>query len=199
MEKQLIISISREYGSAGHEIAEHIAEEMGLNFYDRNLLDEIAKEKNMQVANLEKYDEKPRNIFSSRTVGPHTNSYEEIVAEMQFEYIRKKAESGESFVIVGRCAETILKEYEGLISVFVLGDKDIKIKRIMDKYHLDEADAIAKIKRHDRKRKYYHNHYSDSKWGDARLYDLCINSSKLGTIKTASVIRQYIRERSQTI
>lgn len=195
MEKQLIISVSREYGTAGHEIAENIAKEMNLSFYDRNMLDEIAKKKNMEIEHLKKYDEKPRNIFSSRKVGTFTNSYEEIIAEMQFDYIREKASTGESFVIVGRCAETVLKENEGLISIFILGNKDTKLKRVMDKFHLNASDAAAKIKRHDRNRKYYHNHYSNGKWGDSRLYDMCINSSKLGIDKTTAVVKHFIEER----
>lgn len=88
---QTIISISREFGSAGHVIAEQIAKNHGLNFYDRRMLDEIANENNLQVGVLEKYDEKPRNAFLSRRVGAFSNSMEEIVAEMQFDYIRKKS------------------------------------------------------------------------------------------------------------
>ena len=88
MEKQVIISISREYGSGGHEIAEKIANNLGINFYDRSMLDDLAKEKNLQVEDLEKYDEKPRRLFASRRVGEHTNSMEEMVAQMQFDYLR---------------------------------------------------------------------------------------------------------------
>lgn len=194
MEKQIIISVGREYGSAGHEIAEHIARDLGLNFYDRNMLNEIAKEKDIQVEYLEKYDEKPKKLFSSRKVGAYTNSIEEIIAEMQFDYLRKKADTGESFVIVGRCAETVLKDREGLVTIFVIGNTETKIQRIMDKYHLNRTDAVAKIKKHDKYRKQYHNRYSEGKWGDSRLYDMCINSSKLGTDKTASVIKEYIKE-----
>lgn len=194
MEKQIIISVSREYGSAGHEIAEHVAKELGLNFYDRNMLDEIAKEKNMKVEHLEKYDERPKRILGSRRVGEHTNSIEEIIAEWQFDYLRKKADTGESFIIVGRCAETVLRDREGLITIFVLGNEETKIERVMEKYNLNKTDAIAKIKRHDKNRKQYHNSHSIGKWGDARSYDMCINSSKIGTEKTAAVIRDYIQE-----
>ena len=87
MGKQTIISISREYGSGGHEIARKIAQELGFKFYDRSLLDEIATEKNMDVSVLQKYDEKPRNVILSRRVGVHTNSPEEIIAEFQFDFI----------------------------------------------------------------------------------------------------------------
>lgn len=199
MDKQVIIAISREYGSAGHEIAEKIARDLGLKLYDRNMLDDISKDKDIHVEYLEKYDEKPKRLFSSRRVGAYSNSIEEIIAEMQFDYLREKADTGESFVIVGRCAETVLKDRKGLISVFVLGDYEVKLNRIMSKYHLVEADAAAKIKRHDKHRKQYHNHYSNGKWGDSRLYDLCINSSRLGTDKTAIIIKDYIKEIMDTI
>ena len=199
MDKQVIIAISREYGSAGHEIAEKVARDLGLKLYDRNMLDDISKDKDIHVEYLEKYDEKPKKLFSSRRVGAYTNSIEEIIAEMQFDYLREKADTGESFVIVGRCAETVLKDRKGLISVFILGNYEVKLKRIMDKYHLSETDAAAKIKRHDKHRKQYHNHYSDGKWGDSRLYDLCINSSHLGIDKPAVIIKDYIKEIMDTL
>lgn len=90
MGKQVIISISREYGSGGHEIAKILAERLGMAFYDRSMLDEIAKAMNTDVAELQKYDEKPANRLLSRRVGNHTNSFEEIIAQIQFDYIRKK-------------------------------------------------------------------------------------------------------------
>lgn len=195
MDKQIIISISREYGSGGHEIAERIAKKMGLAFYDRSMLDELAQAKDIQIEYLEKYDEKPRKLFGSRRVGAYTNSMEEIVAEMQFEYLKEKADAGESFVIVGRCAETVLQGREGLVSIFVLGDKDKKRERIQKKYQLSEQEAIAKIRRHDRHRKQYHNRHSSGKWGDSRFYDICINSSKLGIDKTVEVLNYFIEER----
>ncbi len=194
MDKQVIIAISREYGSAGHEISEKVAKDLGLKLYDRNMLDDISKDKDIHIDYLEKYDEKPKKLFSSRKVGAYTNSIEEIIAEMQFDYLREKADTGESFVIVGRCAESVLSGRSGLISVFILGNPEVKLKRIMNKYHLNETDAAAKIKRHDKHRKQYHNRHSNGKWGDSRLYDMCINSSRLGPLKTAEVIKDYIKE-----
>lgn len=198
MREQTIISISREFGSGGHEIAAKIAENMGLKIYDRSILDEIAKHMNVDVELLEKFDEKPRNFMLSRRVGAHTNSMEEILAETQFDYIRKKAEEGESFVVVGRCAETVLRNFDGLISIFVIGDKQHKLERVMKKYSLSEADALTKMARHDRTRKQYHNRHSDHKWGDSRYYDMCINSSPLGVAGTVRVLENYINERIHT-
>ena len=196
MGEQLIISISREYGSGGHEIARELADRLGIAFYDRSMLDEIAASMNADIAELQKYDEKPANRLLSRRVGNHTNSYEEIIAQVQFDYIRKKAESGESFVVVGRCSETVLKDYDCLISVFVIGDKEHKIQRVMEHFDLSESEAYSKMRRHDRLRKQYHNRYSDAKWGDATFYDMCINSSPLGIEKTANVLENYVKERT---
>ena len=114
---------------------------------------------------------------------------------MQFEYLKKKAAAGDSFVVVGRCAETVLKDCEVLTSIFVLGDHDKKLARVMEVYGLNEKDAKVKMTRHDRNRKAYHNRHSEGKWGDSRLYDLCINSSTLGMDKTVEVLEQYLQKR----
>lgn len=195
MDKQVIIAISREFGSAGHEIAERIAKDRGMKFYDRGMLDEIANEMDVKVEVLEKYDEKPRNFMMTRKVGKYSNSMEEIITEMQFDYIKKKAESGESFVIVGRCSETVLQDFDGLISIFVCGDEDHKLERVMERYELSKSDAIFKMKRHDYRRKKYHNRHSDHRWGDSRFYDICINSSQLEVDGTVRVLENYIEER----
>lgn len=195
MEKQVIVAISREYGSGGHEIARLIAEHLGLKLYDRRILDEIAKEKDIKIEYLEKYEEKPSKKYLTRRVGQYSSSIEEIIAEMQFEFIKNKAESGESFVIVGRCAETVLRGYEGLITIFIGGDKEVKNQRIQEVYKISRDEAETKRKRHDKTRKLYHNRHSDFKWGDSRNYDVCINSSKLGIEKTALNLESYIQDR----
>lgn len=195
MGKQLIISISREFGSGGHLIAEKIASDLGLPYYNRKMLDEIAENKNIHIEYIEKYDEKPKKIIISRRVNGYSNSFEEVLADMQFEFIREKADLGQSFVIVGRCAETVLKGHEGLVSIFVSGDKEDRIQRVMERDHLEYADAKKKMVRHDITRKQYHNRHSDQKWGDSRNYDLCINSSRLGIEKTTKVLENYIKER----
>ena len=100
---------------------------------------------NVKVEVLEKYDEKPKNIMLSRKVGKYSSSMEEILAEMQFDFIRKKAEEGESFVIVGRCSESVLRNMQGLISIFVNGNKECKIERVMKKYTLSRPEAVRKM------------------------------------------------------
>lgn len=195
MEKQLIISVGREFGSGGHEIAEKLAEKFSLKLYDKNLLQHIAEERNVDSKHFEKYDEAPRNLLFSRTVKGLSNSMEENVANMQFDFLKKKAEQGESFVVVGRCSETILKDYPGLVSVFVLGDKEHKIERVMRLYNMSKEEAELYIYRQDRKRKGYHNYYCKGKWGDSRNYDISVNSSKLGEDVTVDILVDYIKKR----
>lgn len=195
MGEQVIIAISREYGSGGHFIAAQLAERFGFPIYDHNLLDEMCREKGLNPDLLSRYDEVPKNKLLSRRVRGMSNSPEEAVAEMQFDFLRGKADSGESFVVVGRCAEHVLKDNSNMIPVFILGDREAKIKRIESVRNMNEEEAVAAITRHDFRRKTYHNHYCDIKWGDSRHYDLCINSSKLGIERTTDMLENYIKER----
>ena len=195
MEKQLIISVGREFGSGGRVIAEGLAKEFGIPLYDHNLLERIAEEKNVSHEELKKLDEKPRNVLISRTLKGHSSSPQDHVANMQFEYLQKMAQNGESFVVVGRCAEHVLKDFEGMISIFILGDEDCKVKRVQEVYGISEDEARRKMDRHDTRRKFYHNYYCDGKWGDSRNYDVCINSSKLGVEGTVWMLAEYIKAR----
>lgn len=194
---QIIISVGREFGSGGRTIAEQLAERLGLPLYDRHLITEIANKTGMSTSDIEKLDEAPKSRLTSRRVRGFSNSIEDNIAEMQFDFIRKKAESGESFVVVGRCSESKLRDFDCLVSLFILGDKKEKIKRIMKLYEMDEAEAFDLMEKKDKKRKRYHNYHIKLHWGDSRLYDLSINSSRLGIEKTVDVLEQYIRARME--
>lgn len=197
-QKQVIISIGREFGSAGHEIAEKLAEKFGLPLYDYNLLREIAGEKQVNVKNLEPYDEVPKKGFTSKTVRGYSNSPQVNIAYMQFDFLKKKAKEGESFVVVGRCSEEALKENKNLITVFILGDMDTKIARIAQLHNLSDDQARKMIVQQDKKRKAYHNYFCVGKWGDSRNYDFSINSSKLGIDATVEILTDYIDKRRQS-
>jgi cytidylate kinase len=197
MSNQKIISIGREYGCGGRAIAEKIAEHYGLPLYDKNLLKEVAKTLDIDADNLEKYDEVPKNIFASRTVNGYSNSVQENIAHLQFDELKKKADGGESFVVVGRCAETVLKDSPALISIFVLGDKEFKIDRTVKGLSVSREEALNLMKINDKKRKSYHNYYCEGKWGDSRTYDITINTSKLGVDLAAKILIDYIDKRSK--
>ena len=136
MDKQFIVAIGREFGSGGHEIGKQLAAKLGVNFYDRNLLDHMWDGLDIDADEFEKYDEKSKTPFLTRRVRGHSSSLEENLAQMQFDFIKEKADSGESFLIVGRCAEAVLRRRSELISIFVIADEHAKLKRIEEKYDL---------------------------------------------------------------
>lgn len=196
MGKQLIISVGREVGSGGHEIAEMLAKHYNIPILDKNILEEIAEQKNVDAADLKEVDKKYIPPVFKRTVRGFSSSIQENMFLMQFEYLQKKAKAGESFVIVGRCGEEVLKEYDALVSIFVLGDKEIKKERIMRLYDKNEVMAERLMREKDTERKLYHNSFCEGKWGDSRNYNISINSSVLGIEETVNVLIDFIDKKN---
>lgn len=192
MEKQIIISIGREYGSGGHEIAEKLAKKYNLPLYDHNFLDELAEKKNLDKKILAEFDEAFINKLFSRTVKGLNNSPAYNVANLQFEFLKELAEEGKSFVVVGRCSEHVLKEFDALFSVFIYSCKQARIDRLTKKLHISEKEALNMMHIKDTKRRKYHDAHTPIKWGKAKGYDLCINSNRLGIDKTVDLISSYI-------
>ena len=197
MEKQIIISIGREYGSAGHEIGRKLAAKLEIPFYDRNLLDEFADQKDVDADLLAKYDEKPRRFFFSRTVSVRgqsvSNSPAQNVADIQFALLKGKAYDDDSFVVCGRCADDVLKDFPGMFSVFITADYDAKVKRVMEKRNMSEKEAKKTIEKHDKTRRAYHDYFAKTKWGQAGSYDLCVNSTVLGIDGTVDMLVDYAK------
>ena len=190
--ENLIITIGREFGSGGHIIGERLAEYYNIPLYDKDLLKKVAEENDIEYEDLEGYEESPINILLSRTVNGFSSSLQDAIAHLEFDFIKEHAEFGESFVIVGRCAEEVLKDNPNAVKIFVLGDFDAKVRQIMRQFDLSEEAAIDEIKRTDKRRKSYHNHYCETKWGDSRNYDISINSSRFGIEETAEFLKTYI-------
>lgn len=195
MSKRFIVAIGREFGSGGKHIGRALAAELGVKLYDRNIVEGVAEKLEIEAEQIEPYALQKKRSFFHRSVKGHTTSIEDHVAEMQFDYIRRLGESDESFVIVGRCAEEVLKDTEGLITIFIKGDREYKIERVMKQFGLDRAEAILKMDRHDRTRKFYHDRYCKGKWGQMDAYDLCIDSTHLKTEGTAELIKEYVKKR----
>ncbi len=196
MNNQLIISIGREFGSGGHVIAEALSKKFDIPLYDHNILEHIAEEKNFDHKTLRKYEEKPKLKLFNRKLNGHSTSFSDNIALMQFEYIQRKADSGESFVVVGRCSESMLSHNKNLVTIFITGDVPCKIKRIREVYNINSDEEANKLRiKKDMERKYFHNYHCKAKWGDSRNYHLCINSSKLGIEKTVNLLEEYIKNR----
>ncbi len=198
MEKQIIITVAREFGSGGHSIAQGLADRLEIPLYDKEMffdmptLEERGYDPQAVKRYINSYDEKPVNKLLSRRVGDYSNSLEENLAHKIFKFIRKKADEGESFVVVGRCAEYLLRKNPNALRIFVRAEKADKAKRISELYNVSERKAVEMMKKVDAKRKLYHNYYSDIKWGDTRGYDVCINSSYFGVDKAVDAIMNII-------
>ena len=192
MKKQIIVAIGREHGS-GHYIADLIARELGVKLYDKASIEKEITSGGYSEELVSEMDEKPVNFFASRRIGRFSNSLEVNVAEKTFAMLRSKAAEGESFVVIGRCGEQVLENNPNCISIFICGDPQFKLNRVMNKLGLNAEQAIEEIRNVDRSRKNYHNYYCDTKWGDARGYDLTVKSNVLGCERTAEMLVGYIR------
>lgn len=193
----MIISIGRQHGSGGREIARLLARELGIKCYDKEIVDEAAKHSDFSRDLINAYDEKRMSAFMLHAGGYGLNENFRLnmqVVSAQFDAIRKIASKGDC-IFVGRCADYILRERSDLVSVFILGDMDERLKCLERRQGLDEAAARKKIKEVDKDRSSFYKYYSDQTWGDAQNYDLCINSSRLGVEGTVKVIMDYIKTR----
>ena len=196
MDKQVLIFLDREFGSGGHNIAKMIAQNLEIPYYDYNLLTEMFKGEDAHLAEaLSSFDEKPVDFFGSRRVRGLSNSMEEILLEKQFEFIGNKAKNGDSFVVVGRCAEVILGEYPNFISLFVRARLEARIERVMRREGKTREESLKKIKRIDAMHRRYFNKVSKNKWGHSRSYDLVVRSSDMRLEDLAEALMPYIRAR----
>ena len=193
----MIISIGRQHGSGGREIARLLARELGIKCYDKEIVDEAAKHSDFSRDLINAYDEKRMSAFMLHAGGYGLNENFRLnmqVVSAQFDAIREIASKGDC-IFVGRCADYILRDRRDLVSVFILGDMDERLKCLERRQGLDEAAARKKIKEVDKDRSSFYKYYSDQVWGDAQNYDLCINSSRLGVEGTVKVIMDYIKAR----
>lgn len=199
-----IITIGRQFGSAGREIGEKLAKEFNIPCYDKELLTRAAKESGFCEELIQTHDERPTNSFLYNLVmdtysfgynaaGLIDMPISQKVFLAQFDAIKKMAEEGPC-IIVGRCADYALADYDNCLSIFIHGDKACKVKRIMEKYNLTESKAKDMIAKKDRQRQSYYNYYSSKKWGASESYDLSVNSSTLGIEGTVNLLKQFIMD-----
>ncbi len=196
MEKQLIITVGREEGSGGLEIARLLGEKLGIKVYDKNIFEGIGEKFDIDTTNLEKFDETPKKRFVTRKVGNYSNSPEEQVVELQREFLKDKADQGESFVILGRAGIKALLDHPCLlIRVFVTADEDFKLKKLNEELGYNKLQAQRYMTWVDTKRRNYHNQFCHVKWGDPASYDIIVKSNKLGLEGTAEMLADYARRR----
>ena len=194
--KHLVITIGCEYGAKGNAIGKKIAQDLGIKFYDRDLVDEIIKEVGIPTDIMDRVEE-GGTIAGKGAQGDVRGSFSKYAdltdraIHVQKQIIRKLAQK-EACVIIGRSADYILKDRDDVLNVFIHGNMPEKIQRICKLHNTSEADAVKMINDIDKRRMTNYNFYTDQKWGKAANYTLCLNSSQLGYDKCESIIIECV-------
>ena len=188
-----IITISREFGSGGRFIGEEGAKKLGIAYYDKNIIGQIAEKSGLSPEYIQENAElSPKKglfayAFSGRDITG--KSVEDMVYEVQRNIILELAEK-EPCVIIGRNADYILKDRDDVLNVFIHGDMSEKIKRITGLYNVKEKEAVKMMADTDKRRRTNYNFYTDQNWGKASNYTLCLNSSQLGYDRCEMIIME---------
>ncbi len=203
MEK-VIITIGRQFGSGGSEIGKKLADNLNIKYYDKELIQLAAKESGICPELFEKADEKSSGGllqafamgFSMNGALYQPNDYftDATLFQVQSDVIRKIA-AERSCVIVGRCADYILKDDPHCTSVFIHSSEEDRIKRIIGKNPVTEKEALEQMRKTDKTRASYYNYYTDKTWGAAMSYHLCLNSSVIGADHCVRLIEEFIKNR----
>lgn len=191
---QAIITIAREYGSGGRYVGRLIADKLGIKLYDKDFIMKVAEETGLSEEYIEENEQK-RNTLASLNSGYYfglSNADELFVKES--ELIEEVAQK-ESCVIVGRCADFILKDKPNVIKVFIYSDEKSKIERANQYYQMDTKKAEKEIARIDKLRGNHYKYYTNKDWKDISNYDICVNSDALGVEKTADIICEMVKEK----
>ena len=190
-----IITISREFGSGGRFIGGEAAKKLGIAYYDKNIINEIAEKSGLSPEYIQENAElsPKKGLFAYAFAGRDITgkSVEDMVYEAQRKVILELADK-ESCVIIGRNADYILKDRDDVLNVFIHGDTPEKIQRITRLYNVEEQKAVKMMADTDKRRMANYNFYTDQKWGKASNYTLCLNSSKLGYDRCEKIIMECI-------
>lgn len=202
MKDNIIINVGRQLGCGGFEIAQLLAKEFGARLLDKELLDLAAKESGFSQKLFKSSDEHRgflSHFFPARNVMTAAGSFyenklsPESLFKFQSDAIRKAAEEGPC-VIVGRCADYILRDFPNAVDIFITADEEDRIERISKQKMCDHTTARKLIEKTEGERSQYYNYYTGKTWGEAKSYDICINASILGIEKTAAFLAEYIRK-----
>ena len=205
MKQKVIITIGRQYGSGGRIIGKLLAEKLGISFYDKEIIEMAAKKSGMSQEAFEKVDETAASslLYSIATSVSMFGNYVSPQVDLplndklfiiQSEIIKSIAKKG-SCVIVGRCADYILKDRSDIINLFIYADKESRKKRAINEYGISPNKVDSYLHKTDKKRSTYYNHYTGEKWGNYLNYHMCLDSSILGVEGTVHMIEEFIKER----
>ena len=191
----MIVTIGREHGSNGHDIARALAAELGYTCFDKEIVDTAADNSNFSKEILHSYDEKRVSPYIVPV--PHYLGLNESfrlnmqVASAQFDAIRSLADQ-DNCIFVGRCADYVLRNRKNLLRVFIMADESFRIQTMMKKQKLSEEQARKLIRQVDKDRSSYYRYYTDQIWGERENFDLILNSAKTGVEGAVKLIKTYI-------
>ena len=206
MDNKFVVNIGRQLGSGGREIGEKLAVRLGIDFYDKELINLASEESGLCREFFEKADEKAsqgiigglfgmRFPFISDGAMPATNCLSnDALFKVQSDVIRKLA-SEKSCLFVGRCADYIFRDNQRCVNVFISSSREDRIARLCHLHSISEDAAEEKMNKADKRRAEYYNYYSYKTWGAAATYHLCIDSSVLGIDETVSYIEEFVRKK----
>lgn len=205
MKDKIVITIARQYGSGGRTIGNMLAEKLGIHFYDKELMKLASDESGINEALFANADEKLKrtslfkiahNAYNGELIPPESDDF--VSTKNLFNYqakIIKGLAEEESCVIVGRCADFILKDYDNVLSVFIHAPHEYCMEQAATKHSMPSKELEKFILKTDKHRAEYYKYYTGREWSDARNYDLCLNSSKLGYDRCVKEIISYINVR----
>ncbi len=204
----MVITIGRQYGSGGREIGRRLASRLEIPYYDKELLAEASKDSGICEELFENNDEKPTRSFlyslvtGIQTHGTPSSMYMDMplnhrIFLAQFDTIRRIAGSGPC-VVVGRCADYVLRDLDHVVNVFLKADMEHRKERAMERgADLGRAEEI--VRRHDKERAAYYNYYATTTWGDVNNYDLCLDTGRIGYDGAVEMIIEYVRRREEML
>ena len=194
----IVITIAREYGSGGRYVGRLIADKLGIKFYDKDFIEKLAQETGLSEEYIEANEQK-MSKFSNFNNGYYIglNNSDDLFLK-ESELIKELADK-ESSVIIGRCADFILKDRKDVLKVFIYSNMEDKVKRATEIYGFDKIKSEKEIKRIDKLRSNHYKHYTEKEWKDYSNYDICINSDKLGVEKSAELICEMVKEKEMSI
>ena len=202
-----IITIGRQFGSGGKEVGIRVAKELGIPFYDKELLQEAAKKSGLCEKIFENFDERPKSLLYSIAMDSYMfalpgagagDSLEQQVYLATFNTIRHIAEQGPC-VIIGRSADYALADNPNLLSLFICAPLEDRVQRVAKRQNLTPDKARQLILKTDKRRASYYEYYSSQKWGAVDSYDFCINSSYLGLSRTVELIQTMVAHKEHPI
>lgn len=189
--KKYVITIGREFGSGGKEIAQKLAERLGIKYYDKDLVTLAAKKRGISEEVVADAEENIPSIWDTNAVG--LPIFQDRLYQIQSNIILDIAQQEAPCIIVGRCADYVLRDCPNILNVFIHADKEFRIRRIMDIQSLAYPEAKSLVKKTDKTRRAYYQFYTDRKWGTGTDYDILLSSSTLGVDTCVDILYASIQ------